>query len=147
MFADDLKAFVENIDEIATIESVIGEFEIVSGVILHRDPKREKCQPLPFGQHKGYGGWDKYPWITPKQTIKVVGAHFSNTEDLDKINMELALKNFYLELHRSFGIRGTIQQKVYLCNTYLFSKVWFLSQCFLMHEKEMDNGYDIKESS
>ena len=139
MFADDLKGFIKSLDEITVIEKIIEKFEKISGVILHRDPAREKCQALPFGKHKEFKNWDNWPWITKKETIKVVGALFSNKENIDTINMNLAVKNFYMELQKSYGIRGTIFQKAYLVNTYMFSKLWYLAQNFKMENKVMDN--------
>ena len=139
MFADDLKGFIKSLDEITAIEKIIEKFEKISGVILHRDPAREKCQALPFGKHKEFKNWDYWPWITKKETIKVVGALFSNKENIDTINMNLAVKNFYMELQKSYGIRGTIFQKAYLVNTYMFSKLWYLAQNFKMENKVMDN--------
>ena len=101
MFADDLKGFLKNLGEIDMIEKIIRDFEAVSGVILHRDPSLEKCQALPFGEHREFENWKKWPWITPKKTMKVVGAIFSNGENIDKLNTELVTKNFYMELNNS----------------------------------------------
>ena len=39
LFADDLKVFVKSLTEIDTIETTISNFEVVSGVLLHRDPR------------------------------------------------------------------------------------------------------------
>ena len=35
-------------------------------------------------------------------------------------------------------MRGTIFQKVYFVNTYLFSKIWYISQCFKLDGKILD---------
>ena len=70
-----------------------------------------------------------------KSTIKVVGAMFSNEKDIDKLNTDLACQNFHFELSKSFGIQGTVFQKTYMVNTYLFSKIWYLSQVFKMDVK------------
>ena len=67
-----------------------------------------------------------------------MGARFSNVEDLHKLNTDLAVKNVYLELHRGFGYKGTILQKVYFCNIIIFSKLWYLAQNFRMDEKILD---------
>ena len=120
LFADDLKVFIINLPEIDLIEEVIDKFETVSGIKHHREPSRDKCQALSFGEHRYFTGWGKWPWITVKNTIKVVGAYFSNEKDIDKLNTELACQNFHLELSKSYGIQGTVFQKTYLVNTYLF---------------------------
>lgn len=57
----------------------------------------------------------------------------------EKLNSDLVSKCFFDILHRSYGIRGTILQKVYFVNTYLFSKIWYLAQCFKLDKKVLDN--------
>ena len=90
---------------------------------MHRDPGLEKCQALPFGEHREFEHWKKWPWITPKKTMKVVGAIFSNGENIDKLNTELVTKNFYMELKNSCGMHRTILQKVDLVNCYMLLKL------------------------
>ena len=48
-------------------------------------------------------------------------------------------KSFFDSLQKSYGIKGTIFQKVYFVNTYLFSKIWFLAQCFKLDRKVLEN--------
>ena len=71
--------------------------------------------------------------------MKIVGVIFSNFENLEKINSELVFKSFNDKLHASYGIRGTILQKVYFVNTYLFSKLWYVAQCFIIERKIITN--------
>ena len=103
---------------------------------MHRDPSRDKCQALPFGRHREYNEWPG--WVSVKNKIKVVGAFFSNNECIDKLNTENVSKAFYYALQKSFGVKGTIFQKVYFVNTYLFSKLWYISQCFKLDDKILD---------
>ena len=70
-----------------------------------------------------------------KESMKVVGAMFSNKESLEMLNTNIVAQNFYNSLQRAYGVRGTIFQKVYYVNTYLFSKLWFTSQVFKLDEK------------
>ena len=77
-------------------------------------------------------------WVSVKNKIKVVGAIFSNNEPIDKLNTENVSKAFYYTLQKSFGVKGTIFQKVYFVNTYLFSKLWYISQCFKLDGKIID---------
>ena len=86
---------------------------------MHRDPKREKCQAVPFGDHKEYQNWPE--WVTVKNKIKVVGVVFSNDEHIDKLNSDLVEKSFYCALQKSYGVVGTIFQKVYYVNTYFLT--------------------------
>ena len=67
-----------------------------------------------------------------------MGALFTNIGSLEKINSDLVMKNFFDTLNKSHGIKGTIIQKVYFVNTYLFSKVWYLGQCFDLEKKMLE---------
>ena len=49
-FADDLKLFLKRPEEIKLCYIAIERFESVSGLKMHRDPARGKCQALMFGQ-------------------------------------------------------------------------------------------------
>ena len=57
MFADDMKLFIKNLDEIKIAECTINKFEKVSGLQMHRDPGRGKCQALQFGKHREHQDW------------------------------------------------------------------------------------------
>ena len=137
LFADDLKTFLSDLREIRIVSDVISRFEKVSGLIMHRDPARDKCQALPFGHHRLFNSWPE--WINVKNKIKVVGAIFSNNEDIDQLNSNLVSQNFFNTLSKSYGIRGTILQKAYFANTFLFSKLWYLGQCFKIDRKVLEN--------
>ena len=100
---------------------------------IHRDPAREKCQALPFGEHRNISEWPE--WVKVKESMKVVGAMFSDKESLEMLNTNIVAQNFYNSLQRAYGVRGTIFQKVYYVNTYLFTKLWYTSQVFKMQEK------------
>ena len=63
---------------------------------------------------------------------------FSNDEHIDKLNSDLVEKSFYCALQKSYGVVGTIFQKIYYVNTYLFSKIWYLAQCFKLDSKMLD---------
>ena len=64
---------------------------------------------------------------------------FSNEEDIEKLNSNLVSQNFFDKLSKSYGIRGTIFQKTYFANTFLFSKLWYLAQCFKLERKMLEN--------
>ena len=133
LFADDLKLFIKNMSEVTNLYKVISNFEKVSGLEMHRDPARKKCQALPFGLHRVHIEWPK--WITVQSTMKVVGGVFSNVEPLEKVNSDLVSKCFFDALHKSYGVKGTIFQKAYFVNTYLFSKLWFTAQFIKLDDK------------
>ena len=64
LFADDLKLFIKDLDEIGEVYDVICKFEQVSGLLMHRDPARDKCQALPFGSHRENNLWPA--WVSVK---------------------------------------------------------------------------------
>ena len=93
MFADDMKLFIAETKEIESAYNIIEKFEKVSGLEMHRDPGRQKCQALPFGEHRDFKGWQN--WVTVKQNMKVVGAIFSNEDNMENLNTNLVAQNFY----------------------------------------------------
>ena len=128
MFADDMKLFMSDLNEIKMVSDVIKNFEHISGLRMHRDARSNKCQALPFGKHRRFSDWPD--WVAVKDQIKIVGALFTNIGSLEKINSDLVMKNFFDTLNKSHGIKGTIIQKVYVVNTYLFSKAWVFRLMF-----------------
>ena len=93
LFADAMKLFIKREEEIEEAYNVIVRFEEVSGLEMHRDPRREKCQALPFGTHREYKEWPD--WVIVKNIVKVVGAIFSNEESLEKLNTELVAASIW----------------------------------------------------
>ena len=90
-----------------------------------------------FGSHRDNNLWPA--WVSVKNKMKVVGAMFSNNEPLETINSNLVSQCFFNSLNKSFGIKGTIFQKAYFVNTYLFSKLWYSTQCFKIDKKILEN--------
>ena len=137
VFADDLKLFLANLDELKECYKVIEGFEAISGMKMHRDPGRGKCQALPFGKHLEYRDWPE--WVSVRESIKVVGIMFSNkNENFEKLNSDLVSQNFFNAYQKVIGMRGTLHQKVYIVNTYLFSKLWYVSQAVKMDKKMLE---------
>ena len=137
-FADDVKVIIRRPEEIGLCYKIISRFEEISGLRMHRDPLREKCQALPFGSHREYKHWPV--WVTVKNRIKIVGIWFTNERNkLEEVNTTLVEQNFYMTLNEASGMRGTLQQKVHYVNTYLFSKLWYVAQVFKMDNKKMTN--------
>ena len=137
LFADDMKIFVQDLKEIEYVYSLISKFEKISGLEMHRDPAREKCQALPFGNHCLNKKWPE--WVTVKNSIKVVGIIFSNEGQMEVLNSKLVAQNFHNAIQKSYGIKGTLIQKVYFVNTYLFSKLWYTAQSIMMDKRTLEN--------
>ena len=137
VFADDLKLFLGDLKEIQDCYNAIEGFENISGLKMHRDPARGKCQALPFGRHGDFKDWPA--WISVRKSIKVVGIIFTNERNrFEQLNTDLVVQNFYNALQKVLGMRGTIHQKVYVVNTFLFSKLWYVSQVVKIVKKSLE---------
>ena len=44
-----------------------------------------------------------------------------------------------MTLNDCFGLKGTLKQKVYCVNTYMFSKLWYTAQVVKMDKKKVDS--------
>ena len=97
LFADDLRLVLMDVEELKTTYGVICKFEIISGLLMHRDPTRDKCPALPFGKHREFHLWPE--WVSVKNKIKIVGGIFSNNESFEKINSELVFLGAKAPLH------------------------------------------------
>ena len=130
--------FIADLREKSVCYNEIEKFEVISGLKMHRDPQRGKCQALPFGSHREYMEWPE--WISVRDCIKVVGIIYTNKrEEFEKVNTKLVSQNFYNALQKVSGMRGTLFQKVYVVNTFLFSKLWYVCQAVQLEKNELEN--------
>lgn len=136
-FMDDLKCFLSEEKEIFVVDSVISNFEKVSGLIVHRDPSKQKCNILCFGSHRKFKFFPK--WVNITKKVKIVGALFSNQEDIEMINSKYVESSINSKLYDSNGIRGTLPQKVYFINIFILSKLNYLSQVFTLDKKILND--------
>ena len=54
-FADDTKAFIKNPEDIRTLNRIVERFEKISGMKMHRDPKKESAKPSLWSTQKFQG--------------------------------------------------------------------------------------------
>ena len=123
--------------EVFLVEEVISDFEEVSGLILHRDKSRKKCNVLPFGSHRDFKEWPD--WVNKVSKIRIIGAMFSNDQDIERLNTKEVERCTLARIYSSIGIRGTLLQKVYFLNSYIFSKLTYLAQVFILDEEVVKN--------
>ena len=135
-FADDQKLFLKKALEVHIVDRVVTDFEKVSGVKLHRNKLLKKCNVLSFGCHKNYKEWPD--WVNKVDTLKVIGGTFTNQGNLGKINSLNVKTKVLAKLNENWGMRGTLYQKAFFCNTYCFSKMNYLGQAFEMEKKHLD---------
>ena len=124
MFADDLKLFISNLNEVQIVSNSIMRFEAVSGLEMHRDPHRNKCQALPFGQHRQFIRWPE--WVSVKNQVKIVGAIFTNEGNLEKLNSELVSKCFLTSFTNFLELKEQLCKKCTLLTPFCFLKFGFL---------------------
>ena len=141
-FADDMKLMLREPEEIHRIFTIICKFQDVSGLSMHLDPRRGKCQALNFGSHRNYTAWPA--WLTIKEVVNIIGILYSNVKDksLEQVNSDFVKNKVLGKLFAASGIRGTVLQKTQYVNTYLLSKVWYVAQSIMLKEsmlKELDN--------
>ena len=135
-FADDAKLVIKDLDsEVPKVFDIINRFEKVSGMEMHREQKREKCQAVPFGSHRSYANWPD--WITVKNEVKILGINYSNFESLEVCNSRLVLTTVNNHLMGNFGIRGTPMQKISYVNMHVFSKIWYIAQSIRLDARTM----------
>ena len=136
-FADDIKVVLAQPQEVFMVEDMITDFEQVSGLILHRDKTRRKCNILPFGSHREFNEWPV--WVNKVSKIRIIGGIFSNDQDIESLNSKEVERCTLARIYSSTGIRGTLLQKVYFLNTYIFSKLTYLAQVFILDEEIIKN--------
>ena len=134
-FADDCKIALKKPEEINEVYLIIEKFEAVSGLEMHRDPAKEKCQALTFGSHRLYQHWPD--WMSLKSIIKIVGILYTNDPNLtlEEVNGEKVKDAVFTALHGSHGVRGTPLQKTHHVNSNILSKLWYTGSTILLEKK------------
>ena len=135
--ADDIKVFLAQPQEVYFVDRTISEFESVAGLILHRDTSRKKCNVLPFGSHRQFSSWPA--WVNKVSRIKIIGAIFSNKDDIATLNSKEVERCTLARIYNSVNVRGTLLQKVYFLNTFIYSKLTYLAQVFILDEDIVKN--------
>ena len=131
-FADDLKLQLQDPREVFCVDETIQRFEKVSGLILHRDVSRKKCNVLTWGSHRSFSQWPS--WVNKCSKTRIIGAVFSNNEDIELLNSMELQRSTLGRIYGSLGLRGTLLQKVYFLNIFVFSKLTYLAQVFQVKE-------------
>ena len=131
--ADDLKICIQDPREVTAVDNTIQRFEGVSGLILHRDVARKKCNVLSFGSHRGFTQWPL--WVNRVTKTKIIGGIFSSDGNIEHLNSIELQRNTLSKIYGSMGLRGTLLQKVYFLNIFVFSKLTYLAQVFKIEEE------------
>ena len=137
-FADDTKAILKYPSEISIIYDVVSKFEVISGIEMHRDRSRKKCQALSFGSHRDVNTWPE--WVSVADEVKILGVSYTNKkhESLDEVNSKKILEAVRGKINGAFTIRGTLFQKAFYINTIVLSKVWYVAQTIRLTDECLD---------
>ena len=73
-------------------------------------------------------------WVNKANKTKIIGAVFTSNGDIEHLNSMEVQKSCLARIHASLGLRGTLLQKAYFLNTYVFSKLTYLAQVFKINE-------------
>ena len=111
------------------VDKTITKFEEVSGLILHRDISRKKCNVIRFGTHRSFDLWP--PWVNTVTKSKIIGAIFSSEDDIEELNSSELQRNTLSRIYGALGLRGTLLQKVYFLNIFVFSKLTYLAHALV----------------
>ena len=135
-FADDQKIALKQPGEIIKVQEIVHRYEKVSGLKLHRDVARKKCNILSFGKHKKVRLWPTF--VNQVNKTKIIGAFFLNEGNLEIENSIYARNKCLDKIKANWGLKGTLLQKVYFVNTFCLTKLNYISQAFKMDTKHLE---------
>lgn len=128
-YADDINIFVKNDSEFDIILQLVHYYSLYSKIKLNLF----KSQFLRFNSCM----------IGPQQIkevddLKILGVHFSQSFDktIDQ-NYNGIIKLINISLLQQYSRRLNLFQKVYVLNTYILSKLWYVAQVFPPDNKHL----------
>ena len=74
---------------------------------------------LPFGSHRNFTSWPD--WVNKVSRVRIIGAIFSNEGNIALLNSKEVERCTLARIYGSASVRGTLLQKVYFLNTFIFS--------------------------
>lgn len=120
-YADDISAIVTRVEQLDEMRNLFRSFGRFAGARLN-EAKTTAIdvgvinQPLTA------------PWLHTGETIKILGVLFSNSvRQMSAMNWDLLVTNFCRQVWLHSQRTLTLQQKVTLLNTFISSKMWYMS--------------------
>lgn len=135
-FADDQKIALRTSDEINKVQDMVLRFEKISGLMLHRDVTRKKCNILSFGNHRNCKDWPV--WVNQVQKTKIIGAYFINEGNLELENSKYVKSKCLEKINTNWSVKGTLLQKAFFVNTFCLTKLNYISQAFRMDKNHLE---------
>lgn len=122
-YADDISVISTSIDAINEMYEILSRFGRASGAKLNVN----KTKSINIG-HITESNAMHIPWLNTENTVKILGITFANSiRCMIKLNWDAQVTKFsqLLWLHSLRSL--TLHQKVILVNTYITSRIWYLS--------------------
>lgn len=121
-YADDVTVVCTSIQKIEAMRTLFTQYECAAGAKLNW----QKTQSIDVGYIEGNPL--TIPWLQSANTVKVLGVIFANSIRLmTKLNWDEMVGKFSRQIWLHSLRSLTLYQKVTLLNTFITSKIWYLS--------------------
>lgn len=123
VYADDVSVITTDFQKLERIKSLFDRYGKHSGAVLNLD--KTVCIDIGYYRQQDH---TIIPWIHSADKIKILGVIFTNSVRLmTKMNWDSTISKFSQQLWLHKMRKLTLTQKVVLLNTYISSKIWYLS--------------------
>ena len=122
-YVDDISVFSSTDNDLFVMNNAFLAFESLTGCVLNR----KKSKIMGLGQWSSRNDWP-LPWLSTEPFLKIFGINFHpSIEQTVSSTWDVCLKNIKSTLTLwSSRIFCSILQKVFVINTFVFSKLWYL---------------------
>lgn len=120
VYADDVTVLLSRTDQIVTLKALTHAYETHSGAAL----SVQKSAILPFGSWPTTSAW-----ISTVENCRILGITFtSKLDDMIHLNWTRILQTVRRTIYAQYIRNLNILQKVWVVNTFILSKLWYLAQ-------------------
>lgn len=121
-YADDITVIVSSLQQIVDMRELFKRFEIISGAKINW----QKTMSMDVGLVNR--GQLDIPWLQTVDKLKILGVYYTNSiRSMIKLNWDSLVSRFAQHVWLQSLRLLTLHQKVVVVNTYLTSKIWFVS--------------------
>lgn len=121
-YADDITVIASSLQKIVEMRQLFSRFEEISGAKINW----QKTMSMDVGFIEGNPL--TIPWLQTVNKIKVLGVYYANSIRLMiKLNWDSLVSRFAQHVWLQSLRILTLHQKVIVVNTYMTSKIWFMS--------------------
>lgn len=121
-YADDISVIITSVQKAEDIRELFSTFERVAGAKINW----EKTMSVDVGYTEGNPL--RLQWLREVHKIKILGVYYANSIRLmAKLNWDALVSRFSQHVWLQSLRALTLHQKVVILNTYITSKIWYLS--------------------